>query len=91
MERLTRTQAIHLDDLGNVENDERRRGMFAEGLKQVLDRSKAKRFAATNLTWAEATKHPDVGEKVLSRLVSGAIVVKLEGEDYRVAHSERRK
>lgn len=91
VERLVRTQAVHLDDLGNVENDERKRGLFAEGLKRVLDRSGAAWLAATNLTWAEASKHPDVGEKVLSRLVNGALVVKLEGADFRIEHSQRAK
>lgn len=89
VERLVRTQAVHLDDLGNVENDERKRGMFAEGLKRILDRSKAAWLAATNLTWDEARKHPDVGEKVLSRFVGGALVVKLTGKDYRIEHSQR--
>ena len=57
----------------------------------MLDRSGAAWLAATNLTWAEASAHPGVGEKVLSRLVSGALVVKLEGADFRVEHSERAK
>lgn len=89
-ERLVRTQAVHLDDLGNVDDDERKRGLFAEGLKKILDRSKAAWFAATNLTWDEAMRHPDVGAKVLSRLVNGAVVVKLSGQDFRVQHAERR-
>ncbi len=90
VERLVRTQAVHLDDLGNVDDDERKRGQFAEGLKKVLDRSGAAWFAATNLTWDEAMKHPDVGAKVLSRLVSNAVVVKLEGAVYRIEHAEMR-
>jgi DNA replication protein DnaC len=90
VERLVRTQAVHLDDLGNVDDDERKRGQFAEGLKKVLDRSAAAWFAATNLTWDEATRHPDVGAKVLSRLVSGAVVVRLDGKDFRIAQAERR-
>jgi hypothetical protein len=89
VERLVRSAAVHLDDLGNVEDDDRKRGLFAEGLKKILDRSGAAWFAATNLTWDDATRHPDVGSKVLSRLVSGADVVKIEGKDYRVEHSKR--
>ena len=89
---VRRAQAVHLDDLGNIEDDERKTGLFREGLKGILDRSSAAWMTGSNLPTIEAAKqHPDVGVKVVSRLMTGAIVVRLEGTDYRIDHAERRR
>lgn len=91
LDRLRRTAAVHLDDVGNVDDDERKAGPFREGLKHLLDSSRAAWMTACNLTLEKAKEHPDVGPKILSRLMTGAVFVKLEGTDYRIDHAERRK
>jgi DNA replication protein DnaC len=90
VERARRAEAVHFDDLGNVDDDERKVGNFREGLKELLDRRKGAWFVATNCTFQEAETHPDIGKKVLSRLVGG-VVVCMKGEDYRMAQAQERK
>jgi DNA replication protein DnaC len=82
--QLARAEALHLDDLGDVEGDQRKRGTFAGGLKGMLDQRRGAWAAATNLSSEAADAHPELGEKILSRLVANATVVKLEGADFRV-------
>lgn len=83
-DELERAQAILWDDAGDVEGDERGRGAFAEGLKYLLDRSRAAWAVSTNLTYDEARRHPDVGAKVISRLLDGGTVVRMSGADQRL-------
>lgn len=81
---LERAEAILWDDAGDVEGDQRGRGAFAEGLKYLLDRSRAAWAVSTNLTYEEARRHPDVGAKVISRLLQDGTVVRLDGADQRL-------
>jgi chromosomal replication initiation ATPase DnaA len=81
---LSRAEVLHLDDLGDIEDDDRKRGQFKGGLKALLDQRRGVWAVATNLTWQEAERHPEVGTKALSRLVANATVVKIEGADFRV-------
>lgn len=76
-------QAVHFDDAGHIEDDARARGQFAEGLKDLLDRSRGRWATATNRSAAEAEHHPDLSGVILSRLMFDADLVKLEGFDYR--------
>lgn len=81
---LRQSQAIHADDLGDVEGDERFRGAFAEGFKGLLDGTRAAWAFSSNCTYAEAAKHPDLGDKILSRMFEGAIVIRMGGSDRRL-------
>lgn len=89
LERITSAEACHVDDLGDVAGDARAPGMFAEGLKALLDSARAPWAVSTNCSSSELSMHPDVGAKNLSRLVEGATVVRMSGEDQR-ARSTRR-
>jgi DNA replication protein DnaC len=77
-------QAVHFDDAGHIENDQRARGQFAEGLKDLLDRSRGRWAVATNRAAEEAERHPDLSGVVVSRFLLDAEVVRLDGADYRV-------
>lgn len=89
IDRLIRAEVIHADDLGDIEDDQRKRGEFAEGLKGILDRSQAAWAVALNMSAREAENHPDLGGKIVSRLLLGAEIVVMSGRDFR-AESARR-
>jgi hypothetical protein len=92
LDRYVYAQAVHFDDAGHIENDQRARGEFAEGLKELLDKSRARWAIATNRSAAEAEQHPDLGGVNLSRMLADCETVELDGPDYRAqtARSERR-
>jgi DNA replication protein DnaC len=75
--------AIHFDDAGHIENDARARGQFAEGLKDLLDRSRGRWATATNRSGDEAERHPDLSSVNFSRLLLDAEVVVMSGDDFR--------
>jgi DNA replication protein DnaC len=75
---------IHADDLGDIEGDERKKGGFAEGLKDLLRLARGTWVFSTNCGYAELKSHPDIGAKNLSRMVEGATLVPMEGKDFRV-------
>ena len=80
-------QAVHLDDLGDIDGDERKRGVFAAGLKAHLDKSKAVWDMSMNCNYDEAKAHPDIGDKLLSRLIDGIpvdCIVHMAGRDQRL-------
>jgi DNA replication protein DnaC len=81
---LLYAQAIHFDDPGEVEDDQRRRGEFTEGLKCLLDNSRAVWAVATNRSADEMERHPDLSGSIASRFQLGAEVVVMRGLDYRV-------
>jgi len=83
LERLQRARVILWDDAGDIDGDERARGTFAEGIKKLLDLGGASWGLSTNLTGEEFAAHKDLGRKVLSRVLAGARVVKMEGRDQR--------
>ena len=83
LERLQRARVILWDDAGDIDGDERARGTFAEGIKKLLDLGGASWGLSTNLTGEEFAAHKDLGRKVLSRVLAGARVVRLEGRDQR--------
>jgi DNA replication protein DnaC len=75
--------AIHFDDAGHVENDQRARGEFTEGLKHLLDSTRAAWAVSSNRSSAEMEQHPDLSGSVASRFALDADVVVMRGEDYR--------
>lgn len=81
--RLALALAVHIDDLGDVTGSAAFHADFAAGFKGLLDGAKGAIAVALNLTRADAAKHPDIGERVLSRLCGG-VVVRMEGEDQRL-------
>jgi len=85
LDRLVYASAVHADDLGDVEDDQRARGQFTEGIKDLLDRSRAVWAFAVNLSSEEAERHPDLSGKVVSRMQYGAEIVPMEGSDYRLS------
>lgn len=87
LDRFNYSQAIHFDDAGHVENDQRSRGEFTEGLKNLLDNTKACWAVATNRTSAEMEVHPDLSGTVASRFQYNADVVVMRGRDFRVETS----
>lgn len=87
LDRFNYSQAIHFDDAGHVENDQRSRGEFTEGLKNLLDNTKAAWAVATNRTSAEMETHPDLSGTVASRFQYNADVVVMRGRDFRVETS----
>ena len=63
-----------------------RAGLAAAAL--ALDRGRAAWAVSTNLDYNRALEHPDLGAKVISRLLQGgATVVRMEGRDQRVARA----
>ncbi len=82
---LKQAAQICADDLGNVAGDQRTRGTFAEGLKDLLSSSRAAWAVTTNLTSAQASEHADLGWQNVSRMLGSATVVKMDGPDARVA------
>lgn len=83
LERFNYAQAIHFDDAGHVENDQRSRGAFAEGLKGLLDNTKAAWAVATNRSSSEMETHPDLSGTVASRFQYNADVIVMSGIDFR--------
>lgn len=84
LERYVYAQVVHFDDAGHVEGDQRGRGQFAEGLKDLLDRTRARWAVSTNRTLAEAEQHPDLTGTIVSRMLLDCDVLELVGDDYRV-------
>lgn len=80
-----RAPVLHVDDLGDVRGSDAFHAGFAAGFKALLDAMKGKLAVALNLGSAAAREHPDIGDRVLSRLRHGAEVVRMEGEDQRVS------
>lgn len=89
LDRYLYAQAVHADDLGEIEDDQRARGRFAEGLKELLDRSRGAWAIATNRSGEEAERHPDLTGTVVSRMVLDADVVKMVGKDFRNGTARR--
>lgn len=87
LDRFNYSQVVHFDDAGHVENDQRARGEFTEGLKSLLDNSKAAWAVATNRTSAEMETHPDLSGTVASRFQYQADIVVMTGPDFRVESS----
>jgi DNA replication protein DnaC len=88
--RIVQTQVLHVDDLGNVAaEDDVPKPYLAEGLKDILDRSSAVIVAATNCEVEALVRHPDVGRKIVSRLVGRSDVIAVAGRDYRVCGGVR--
>lgn len=86
LDRIASAAAIHLDDIGDVRGSEAFHADFQAGLLQLLGVERRGAVAvAFNCTAKEAAGHPDIGDRVLSRLVDGASIVRLEGADQRVA------
>jgi DNA replication protein DnaC len=85
---LVKARVVLLDDLG-MQGDERFRGAFAEGLKGILDESRGVWVVATNLSNEGLRNHPDLNEQILSRLLEGALILCLDGQDRRVSGAER--
>lgn len=89
LNELVRVAALHLDDIGDVRGSEAFHADFAVGLKRLLDRRALEnpggvRLVAINCTAQQAREHPDIGDRILSRLVEGADVVRMDGRDQRV-------
>lgn len=85
LRRLAGAAALHLDDLGDVKGSEAFHSDFAAGLKRLLDEKKGPVACAMNGASEDLLDHPDVGERNLSRLVHGAMVVRIVGTDRRIA------
>lgn len=83
LDRYMYAQAVHFDDAGHIENDQRARGEFAEGLKDLLDRSRAMWAVATNRSSEEMERHPDLSGTIVSRFQYDADVVVMKGDDFR--------
>jgi DNA replication protein DnaC len=83
LERLQYAQAIHFDDAGHVENDQRARGEFTEGLKHLLDTSRAAWAVSSNRSSTEMQQHPDLSGTVASRFMLDADLVVMSGRDFR--------
>lgn len=88
IQRLLMCQVIWFDDIGEIEDDQRKRGQFAAGLKNLLDNSRAAWCVSTNCDGDEAASHADMGAKIVSRLLAGALVLEMKGKDARVASAE---
>lgn len=87
LERYRNARVVHLDDLGDIDGDERRRGVFAAGLKALLDKSVGVWVTSMNCDADEAKRHPDIGHKLLSRLLDGIpadCIVRMDGPDQRL-------
>ncbi len=84
LDRLLYAQVVHFDDPGHVEDDQRARGEFTEGLKQLLDNSRAVWAVASNRSSVEMERHPDLSGSVASRFQYGAEVIVMRGLDFRV-------
>lgn len=87
LEKFQYAQAIHYDDPGHVENDQRARGEFTEGLKNLLDNSRGRWAVATNRSADEMEAHPDLSGTIASRFQFDADIVVMSGLDFRVEHS----
>lgn len=85
LRRLRRCPAIHIDDLGIGEGS----ASFAAKFQQLLEDMPGAVAVSLNLASDEARKHPDIGERVLSRLIDNAEVARMEGEDQRVARAKK--
>lgn len=83
LDRYVYAEAVHFDDAGHIENDQRARGQFVEGLKDLLDRSRAAWAVASNRSSSEMETHPDLSGTVVSRFQLGAKVVRMSGVDFR--------
>lgn len=83
LERFQYAQAIHFDDAGHVENDQRARGEFTEGLKHLLDTSRAAWAVSSNRSSQEMQQHPDLSGTVMSRFMRDADLVTMRGRDFR--------
>jgi hypothetical protein len=88
LEKFTVAQAVHFDDPGHVENDQRARGEFTEGLKHLLDCSRGAWAVATNRSSEEMESHPDLSGTIASRFQFGAEIVVMSGLDFRVEKSK---
>ncbi len=89
--RVISMQVVHLDDLGDVGDPmDVPRPHLSETVKDILEQSKAAFLVATNCTGNAALEHPDIGRKVVSRLMGRCDVLKVQGRDYRIAGQERK-
>lgn len=84
---LGRARQVCVDDVAPVLRDRRQPGEVQEGLGELFSRLRV--LAVTsNLDGARASAHPDLGERAVSRLVAGAQLVRLDGDDWREAAAD---
>ena len=87
---LRQCSVLHLDDLGDADRDQRRIGLFRSELKGLFDEGRFVHAVSLNLSLQDAREHPEVGEKMLSRLSSkNALVLHLQGRDQRQHRQDR--
>ena len=85
--RLAAAPALHLDDLGDVKGSQAFHADFAVGLKGLLDTSRGRLAVGLNLGFREAQAHPDLGDRIVSRICEDAEIVRMEGRDQRLTGS----
>lgn len=85
IDRLVRARVVIFDDVAGIEGDERKRGTFADGLKDLLDRRHGVWAVGTNREGEEAERHPDLTAAIMSRLLHGCELVEMSGPDQRRA------
>jgi DNA replication protein DnaC len=87
--RIARARVVHLDDLGDVADGGETSPSFGRGIKALTDMWRDETGTAIALTMNlrsfEARRHPDIGDRVLSRLCQDADCIGLDGEDQRIA------
>lgn len=83
LDKFRYAQAIHFDDAGHVENDQRSRGEFVEGLKSLLDDCRGVWAVSSNRSSEEMERHPDLSGTVASRFMYDADIVVMSGKDFR--------
>ena len=82
--RLAAAPALHLDDLGDVKGSAAFHADFAVGLKGLLDTARGRVAVGLNLGFREAQAHPDLGDRIVSRICEDAEIIRLEGRDQRL-------
>ena len=93
LNHLIHAQVILWSDVGDTNSSYQT--IFAESLYSLLEKSKAVWVLSSNLDIRELQKHPDIGERAVSRMVSDrngfpAQIVALKGGDQRF-HGLRKK
>lgn len=81
--RLQRSHALHLDDLGDEVVSTQDAALIGSGLKDLLDGVQGVWLVALNYRLDDAGKHPAIGQKIVSRLLHGAVRVRMDGPDGR--------
>ncbi len=89
---LLSAESIIWSDVGDTETSSKRE--FAQSLLELLEKSNAAWVISSNLSINALKQHPDIGERVLSRLLADrygnpAEVIGLEGPDQRTRNSRK--